>query len=48
MSSATKLADKSAIRQAHDPALGHELGPNGAKSKDLQRIRKAHGTRLKA
>lgn len=23
-----------AVRQAHDPALGHELGPNGATSKD--------------
>jgi hypothetical protein len=23
-----------AVRQAHGPALGHELGPNGATSKD--------------
>jgi len=28
-----RLCPHSSVRQAHGPAIGHEFGPNGAKSK---------------
>jgi hypothetical protein len=38
-----------AVRQAHGPALGHELGPNGATSKDtrfMHILKQPHRTTL--